>query len=1187
MNVLNQYIPTIKNKVITRIGVLFLLTLLVSVSIIGYFGYDNARQAYVKNSIDKSQEDVDKLTSTLDAYLSSSIPDLKFLNDFYALRRYIEWHDIGEMGKVERWKNMTNNAFESFLYSKKRYARLRFIGSDGQERIRLDYDDTVKKVNIVAENRMQNKKHRHYFIRTMAQGSGTIFVSPFDLNREFGRITYPHEPTLRFSMPMIDRHGDHKGIIVINLLGDRLIELIRSFDKKVAQDNYYLLNKKGYFLYHPDQSKMFGFDLGSDETFEAHYPVAFAEMMEKDKGTLIENGQVISYHRIYPGGAVNEHYLLVVNTISQHYALQKLRDFELAFIGLSLLILVAIIFLMRKLYYTLSPLQIVSEQLGELAIGNIPDSRISYDSNDEVGQIVNSTKVLIESIRSTILQANAIAEGDFSKEILIHSEDDQLNQALNAMTRRLRTIAELSDAIARGETGRKLKQSGENDQLAESLNRMINYLDEISKITNAIAIGDFSRDFSLRGGRDELGRSINQMLDNLREVLQQTAQIADGDFHTVIKPRSDNDQLSAALIKMTSVLESNKKQAEKENFIKDGISELNRTLSSDIAAEMIAKESITHLCRYLQAASGVIYYYDEKNNNLRQQASFAFSQREKFNNRIVLGEGVVGQVALEQEPILLQSVTRKDYSIETGMHSTAPAVTYTFALLHEKNLIGVAEVASLNLFSEAQIELMNQAASVIATFVMSSEQNSKIKELLDKSQRDYEETQMKSEELQQTNVQMEEQAQQLQMQAKDMKEQNLVLTVAKADLDKQAKELKLASQYKSEFLANMSHELRTPLNSIILLSKMLRDGLENKEQGKKAEVIHNAGNDLLLLINDILDLSKIEAGQMELNIVESSSTQISQSLQELFNPIAEDRGLEFIIHDELNSSFEIDVTKVMQVLKNLLSNAFKFTKKGSVTLHLYSKNEQLNFAVSDTGIGIAQDKLEHIFGAFKQVDGTITREYGGTGLGLSISLRFAELLNGKLIVESIEEQGSLFLLSIPGQNLNNKQSPSTEEEVSISNSKSELLAVDAAEKMHEDEIEYSKKHRFEGNTLLLVDDDSRNIFTLSALFQDAGAQTLHALNGQEALDLLNDESDAIDLILMDIMMPKMDGYEAIERIRQNKKYINIPIIAVTAKAMNRDKQKCLDIGANDYVTKPINEKTLMQLSRLWIDKMGH
>ncbi len=434
---------------------------------------------------------------------------------------------------------------------------------------------------------------------------------------------------------------------------------------------------------------------------------------------------------------------------------------------------------------------------------------------------------------------------------------------------------------------------------------------------------------------------------------------------------------------------------------------------------------------------------------------------------------------------------------------------------------------------------------------------------------------------------MEEQAQKLKMQTRDMKKQNMILSQAKTELDKKAEELMQASRYKSEFLANMSHELRTPLNSIILLSKFLRDGLDSSEQSKKAEVIHNAGNDLLLLINDILDLSKIEAGLMELDISSCTSEQITAGIDDLFTPIAEDKGIEFIIEDQIQSTINTDITKVSQILKNLLSNAFKFTRKGSITLllSLDSKKRQLEFSVIDTGIGIPEVSLKQIFEAFKQVDGSISREYGGTGLGLSISLRFAKLLDGELWVDSVEGQGSTFVLVVPYRDTMKTHTGSNRSHSSPVETLSRQLVQTSAEQAVDDEEKLSKQYNFKGKTLLLVDDDSRNIFALLALFQSVGAQTLHALNGQEALDLLVDSGEFIDLILMDIMMPEMDGYETIRKIRQDKKYDAIAIIAMTTKAMDEDRQKCFDAGANDYIAKPINERSLMQLSQLWIEKM--
>lgn len=1174
-----------QKRISTRISILFALAIMLSVVVIGYYGYNNARSAYIQNSIIASEESVVKLSSVLEGYMQPTVSDLNFLTDFYALKQFIHWHDIGEKSKKNCWLDVTIDAFTSFLISKKRYYKIRYLDMTGREIIRLNYDMSDDSVNATPVSQLQSKIHRDYFQQAIKLIEGSVYVSPFNLNREFGKIEFPYKPTIRFSMPVVDLHGQHRGVVVINMIGDKVLDKIAAHDKHIEQDNFLLLNKAGFYLYHSEKEKRFGFDLGNKKTIETNYPLLFKAIQENESGDLIENNEIISYAHIHPGRNISDdgNYLIVVNKTRKSFALEKLYEFELAFTILVLFILTGLFFIVRWIAKILSPLESVSQHLYLLSEGQLPKQKLSKRSDDEVGLIVSSTNILLENISATINQANAIAAGDFTKQVTVRSEQDELNTAINAMTRRLSDVAVLAERLSKGDYAQEIQVIDQNDSLGIALKNMLFYLSEIARVTESIAIGDFNYHYELASSDDRLGLSISQMQETLHSVVAQANAIAQGDFSQSITPKSDKDELGEALLAMTGILSTTWKKNEQDLWLKEGVNLFSTSLANIKELDQMAEKAIRFVAQYIDASMGVLYLFNTDDEILELHASYAYTNRTSLSNRFKIGEGVVGQVALEMKPILLQQSANNLSTVQSGTQQFDIFQTYTYPLINEGKLFGVAEVASLKKITDIQKEYLTQTASNFAAIMNSVERNIQISELLDKSQRDFEEMQMKSEELQQTNVQMEEQAQQLQMQAEDMKNQNASLVRTKAELDKQAEELIQASQYKSEFLANMSHELRTPLNSIILLSKMLRDGLKDKEQGKKASVIYSAGNDLLLLINDILDLSKIEAGKMDVELKKISTAQMCLQLKELLEPVANNKNLDFIIQDDLNSSFNLDEVKVMQVLKNLVSNAIKFTNKGSVTVHTYNGNGKLNFAVSDTGIGIPENKAEHVFEAFKQVDGSITREYGGTGLGLSISLRFARLMGGSLTLEKTSEDGSTFILSIPKE-------PAVENP-GLTEPASELYTPQVHYEQHfeqddEEENESTSEHSFEGNTLLLVDDDSRNIFALSALFQEAGAQTLHALNGHEALDILQDRSEVIDLILMDIMMPKMDGYDAIRKIRENRLYNAIPIIAVTAKAMDEDRQKCLDIGANDYVVKPVNEESLMQLSRLWIDKMS-
>jgi CheY-like chemotaxis protein/nitrogen-specific signal transduction histidine kinase len=397
-----------------------------------------------------------------------------------------------------------------------------------------------------------------------------------------------------------------------------------------------------------------------------------------------------------------------------------------------------------------------------------------------------------------------------------------------------------------------------------------------------------------------------------------------------------------------------------------------------------------------------------------------------------------------------------------------------------------------------------------------------------------------------------------------------------------AEQLALISKYKSEFLANMSHELRTPLNSLLILSQMLAENKDSNlspEQVKYANTIYSSGNDLLSLINEILDLAKVEAGKMPINPTTVDINQLRETMEQSFHPVAAHKGIGFRIQaDPGVRRMFTDPNRLQQILKNLLSNAFKFTEKGEVTLivktpeagrrfPLQGVNPQdaVCFAVRDTGVGIPKEKQKIIFEAFQQADGTTNRKYGGTGLGLTISRQIARLLGGVIEVESQPGQGSMFTLYLP---LNYQE------------------VSGAADQTSETPIRVAplpKNADFSGKSILLVDDDKRNIFAIRTVLESRGMKVFDAENGLMGIKALQTNPN-VDLVLMDTMMPEMDGLEATQTIRNLPQFRTLPIISLTAKAMKGDRDKCLAAGASDYVTKPVEPEKLLSILHMWLNR---
>lgn len=822
----------------------------------------------------------------------------------------------------------------------------------------------------------------------------------------------------------------------------------------------------------------------------------------------------------------------------------------------------------------------------------------------------------------------------------------------------------------------------------------------------------------------------------------------------------------------------------KEIWKKDGLSGLAKELSRKSDLADLCSSATGFVCEYVNAGVGTLYVFDEEKNELDLYGSYAFVQRNELSNKFKPGEATVGQVALQKTPIQLKNITRDMLLIDTGTTSEPPLNTYTFPLIYREKLYGVMEVGSTVIFDNTQKGFFNDCAEYIATALFSAIQNLKVKRLLGESEKantklqeqkkiteqsnielqhqqaqleeanaQMQEQQAQLEEansqlqeqqaqLEEANAQMEEQQVQLKESQKELEKQNKQLLRSREELNKKAKDLESSNRYKSEFLANMSHELRTPLNSIILLSSMLK---ENKKQNlseddiKKANIINSSGEELLRLINDVLDLSKVEAGRMEMLVEKFDSKSFLSGLKDMFEPAAQNKSLEFIVEDNYNDIISTDKDKLSQVIRNFLSNSLKFTHKGFIKLFMEKHGDNnLKVSVQDSGIGIPKEKQEMVFQAFAQVDGSTSRQYGGTGLGLSITKEMVKLMEGEIFLESKEGEGSTFSIVIPNINSKEdimeqkeksknifeaeKEEPliKTEEkddscldEVRVDDDSLKITQKDKPFLVIEDSLDFAEtlksvindngdlayiavtgqkgidiahensniqgilldlglpdmdgldvlkhlksdiktkkipvyiisgrdnfdkakfsdavgfkqkplsnedfKNVFEdfkkfydknpledvnrflknvksapkakpmsvneinlgGKKILVVDDDMRNTFVLVEILEDKGAKVLTASNGKEALDMLDSNKD-INLVLMDIMMPEMDGFEAIEKIRADKELENIPVIAVTAKAMNQDKERCFEAGANDFLTKPLNLDTFLGVVQAWI-----
>ncbi|MBD9396573.1 response regulator [Pseudomonas sp. PDM11] len=929
--------------------------------------------------------------------------------------------------------------------------------------------------------------------------------------------------------------------------------------------------------------------------------------------------------------------------------------------------------------------------------------------------------------------------------------------------------------------------------------------------------------------------------------------------------------------------EEHNERMQAQAWLRNGQNLLAERLIGQQALPVLGRNTLEFLASHLDAAVGALYVREE-HGNLRRVATYGFSrEHENAEQSFYSAEGMVGRVAHDRRLLILDNLPADYLKVSSGLGEGKPLVVALLPVSNDGDVNGVVELGFLRPLSERDSEFLEQIAASIGASVEAARYRHRLQEILAETQQLNEELQVQQEELKTANEELEEQSralkesqahletqqaeleqsnEQLSMQRDALDDRNNALREAQQQLEERAEELQRASRYKSEFLANMSHELRTPLNSSLILAKLLADnpkGNLDAEQVKFADSIYSAGNDLLNLINDILDISKVEAGKLDLRPENTNVVRLAQSLESTFQPVAGEKQLGFKVEiaDDLPRSLYTDRLRVEQILKNLLSNAFKFTEQGQVSLSVSRVEAGVSFAVRDSGIGIAKEQQEYVFEAFRQADGTTNRRFGGTGLGLSISRDLATLLGGSISVESTPGEGSVFTLVLPltfspgeedlllpasepapvvasvapavaqpaqsdvarnvptfpddrgmsvlggrcvlviedepqfahilydlaheldyrclvahsaedgldlatshhpdailldmrlpdGSGLSVLQrlkenpgtrhipvhvisvedmaeaalhmgavgyalKPATREQLKgvfsklearltqkmrrvlvveddklqrdsiarlIGDDDIEIVAVEFGEQaleqlrhhifdcmiidlklpdmqgdellarmgseqirsfppvivytgrnltraeeaellkysrsiiikgarsperlldevtlfLHMVESELSSERQrmlktarsrdrvFEGRRLLLVDDDVRNIFALTSALEHKGAQVEVARNGREALEKLEAVGD-IDLVLMDVMMPEMDGYEATRRIRENPRWRKLPIIAVTAKAMKDDQDLCMKAGANDYLAKPIDLDRLFSLVRVWLPKL--
>ncbi|GAQ60622.1 HAMP domain-containing protein [Streptomyces scabiei] len=956
---------------------------------------------------------------------------------------------------------------------------------------------------------------------------------------------------------------------------------------------------------------------------------------------------------------------------------------------------------------------------------------------------------------------------------------DNVNSMANNLTGQVRNIALVTTAVAGGDLSKKIDVDarGEILELKTTINTMVDQLSsfaaEVTRVAREVGsegrLGGQAEVEGVEGTWKRLTENVNELAGNLtrqvRAIAEVTSAVAEGDLTRSITVEASGEvaDLKDNINSMVESLRETTRANQEQDWLKTNLARISGLMQGHRELPVVAELIMDELAPLASAQYGAFYLAEdtERGHELRLVGSYGYPDDTDRPERIPVGRSLVGQAARNRRPISVEELPPNYVTISSGLGEAVPSALVVLPIVVEDQVLGVIELGSVTPFTQIHQDFLSQLMPTIGVNLNTIVANARTDELLGESQRltaelqaRSEELQVQQDELQRSNAELEEKASLLASQNSDIEAKNLEIEQARQELETRAQQLALASKYKSEFLANMSHELRTPLNSLLILAQLLAQNPSRNLTPKQVEyagIIHSAGSDLLQLINDILDLSKVEAGKMDVTPERVPLRKLLEYVEATFRPMTTQKSLDFTVATAPGTPADLltDDSRLRQILRNLLSNAVKFTEHGGVTLSIEPAADRevptgvlrggavVAFRVKDTGIGIPQQQLETIFGAFQQADGTTSRKYGGTGLGLSITREIAHLLGGAVTVDSTPGQGSTFTLYLPvaradfaevldgggastdtphtdGRELPPADRPEPASPTASEQRRRRLLVVEdrprglltlvaeravadlapgddapgaidiitaigaqeaasmlAAEPCHCVVLELGMPdgegarlleamegdsalasvpvlvhtgHRvdlaqeqalrtraegrpldflssldelreritlhlsaeepgdvlslvradetqrpaaqvvdgaFLGRTVLVVDDDARNLFALSGMLELHGFQVLHADNGRRGIEMLLAHPD-ISLVLMDVMMPEMDGYSATSEIRSMPQYAELPIIAVTAKAMPGDQEKSLASGANDYVTKPVDTNDLIGRVRRWL-----
>ncbi len=859
----------------------------------------------------------------------------------------------------------------------------------------------------------------------------------------------------------------------------------------------------------------------------------------------------------------------------------------------------------------------IAEVTTAVARGDL-SRKITVDVRGEILELKNTINTMVDQLNAFAAEVTRVArevgtEGKLGGQAQVPGVagtwkdlTDNVNVMAANLTEQVRGIVKVVTAVANGELTKKLtvNAKGEVAALADTINNMTDTLatfaDQVTTVAREVGVegrlGGQANVPGAAGTWKDLTGNVNLLADNLtnqvRAIAEVTTAVTKGDLTRSIQVEASGEvaELKDYINTMIDNLRLTTDRNNEQDWLKTNLARFTGMLQGQRDLTTVGRMLLSELAPLVNAQQGVIYQMEaEDPGNLVLLSAFADSNRDGHPDRLRVSEGLVGQCAAEKRRMLITDVPLHATPIRSGLFEAVPRNIIVLPVLFEDRVKAVIELASLSVFTASHLSFLEQLTSSIGIVLNSIEATMQTEGLLKQSQQLATELQTQQTELQQTNEQLAQKAQQLAEQNVEVERKNQEIEQARRAVEEKAKELALTSKYKSEFLANMSHELRTPLNSILVLGQQLTenpDGNLTAKQVEFARTIHGAGTDLLNLISDILDLSKIESGTVSVQAEEVFFASLVDVIARPFRHEAENRRLRFEIHTDprLSHSLVTDSKRLQQVLKNLLSNAFKFTEQGTVRLSVFAaesgwsdghpvlnrSGSVVAFEVSDTGIGIPSEKQRLIFEAFQQADASTSRKYGGTGLGLAISRELASLLGGEIQLRSVVGTGSTFTLYLPQTYVAPSTSvTSIDAKPLLASLPLQLSSLTVTDRVIEPITDDRETLQNGDAVLLIVEDDPHYMRVLRDLAHDKGFKVLVATRGAEALSLAHEYHPTA--VSLDVFLPDMLGWTVLNHLKQDPGTRHIPVQMLT---LDEDRQHGLSRGAFAFVTKPTTPAAL-------------